>query len=387
LELSENVTVLEHEGRTIYLIGTAHVSKESVDDVVQTIDQIQPDTVCVELCEPRYQSLVDEDRWKKLDIFKVIREGKTLFLLANLAIGAYQRRIGAQLGIKPGAELLAAVREAQEVGAEVALIDREIHITLKRAWANVPFFKKFGLLGGIMESLVVTDEVDTEQIEALKQKANMSEMLSEFSEVLPEVKQPLIDERDLFLISKIRETEGKTIVAVVGAGHVPGMVANLETTIDRDALNALPKPSWWISPLKWLIPAVVLAAFYWGYTQNSGQTFQQMLLAWALPNSVAAAVLTGLAGGKLVSVLTAFISSPITSLNPLVNTGMVVGILEAWMRKPTVQDAERINEDVQSWRGFYRNPFTRVLLVAVAATMGSALGAWIGGAWVISLLA
>ena len=386
MEFSENVTVLARDGKTYYIVGTAHISRESVDEVREVIQKVRPDTVCVELCESRYQALVDKDRWKKLDIFKIIKEGKTLFLMANLALGAYQRRLGAKLGVKPGAELVAAIDEAETVGADLRLVDRDIRVTLKRAWRNVSFWKKIWLLGTIFESLVSNEEIQEEDLEELKKMANLSEVMREFAETLPEVKVPLIDERDRYLISSIQEAPGNTIVAVVGAGHVPGIVENFGKTIDRGPISTVPPPRPWVKALKWVIPAVVVAAFTWGYVRNDWSDFQRMLYAWILPNSIMAALLTAVAGGKPLTILSAFVGSPITSLNPLINTGMVAGLVEAWRRKPTVEDAERINEDVHSLRGFYRNAFTRVLLVTVAATMGSALGAWIGATWVVTLL-
>ncbi len=386
LEDAEHVTVLRDGDRTIYLVGTAHVSADSVREVDAVIEAVRPDTVCVELCETRYNALTDESRWRKLDVFKVIREGKTLLLLANLAVGAYQRRLGAELGVVPGAELLQAARKAEEIGAELSLIDREIQTTLRRTWANVGFWKKSGLLAAVVGATVSGQEVDAETIENLKGRAQLSEMLAEFAKELPEVKRPLIDERDEYMIAGIEEAPGKTIVAVVGAAHVPGMVANFGKAIDREALDAQPKKKVWVSMLKWLIPAIVLAAFTYGYSKHEGQTLEAMLYAWILPNSIAAAFLTLVALGRPLSIITAFVASPITSLNPLLGAGMVVGLVEAWLRKPTVEDAENINRDVQTWRGFYKNAFTRVLVVAFMATIGSALGAWIGATWVVSLL-
>ena len=388
LPLSENVTVLEHEGRTIYLIGTAHVSQASVDEVREVIAAVRPDTVCIELCEARYAALTDDQQWKKLDIFKVIKEGKTLFLLANLAVGAYQRRLGEELGVKPGAELLAAAEAAQAIGAEVVLADRDIHVTLKRTWGNLGFLKKSKLLGAIVGSLFAKEDgANAVQIEDLKEKAHLSEMMAEFARLMPEVKEPLIDERDQFLISKVREAPGREVVAVVGAGHVAGMERWQHEPIDRARLSELPKKKVWLGLLKWIIPALLLAAFYIGISnQDSPRSVSELVLAWVLPNSIVAAVLTLAVGATFVSVVTAFIASPITSLNPLLGAGMVVGLVEAWQRKPTVEDCENINRDVQSFRGFFRNPFTRVLIVAVAATIGSAVGAWIGLGWVVTLV-
>lgn len=389
-EFGPNVHIIKDGDRTIYLIGTAHVSSDSVDEVDRVISQVQPDTVCVELCATRYDALMDEDRWKKLDIFKVIKEGKALFLMANLALSGYQRRIGADMGVQPGAELLEAASKAKEVGAVVELIDRDIKTTLKRTWANVGFFKKMNLLGAVFGSMMPgsTEEITKEDIEKLKSGAQLSDMMEEFSKALPEVKGPLIDERDLYMIAGIRESPGKTVVAVVGAGHVPGMLEHFEDAIDRKALDVIPVPKLWVKAIKWVIPALILGAFAFGIAaQDGGRTLQELVLAWVLPNCIVAALLTGAVLARPASIAAAFVASPITSLNPLLGAGMVVGFVEAWARRPTVEDCENIHRDVQSFRGFFRNPFTRVLVVAAAATVGSALGAWIGIAWVATLIA
>lgn len=387
---SENVHVLKDEDRTIYLIGTAHVSDKSVEEVNAVIEAVKPDTVCVELCQTRFDALRDEDRWRKLDIFKVIKEGKALLLMANLAVSAYQRRLGDALGVKPGAELVAAADKGEEVGAHIELVDRDIKTTLKRTWGNVGFWKKTKLLGAVVGSLIPSQEdtISQQDIEDLKQTKQLTEMMGEFAEAFPEVKEPLIDERDLYLMSGIEKAPGKTMVAVVGAGHVPGMKAHFGKPVDRARLEELPAKKWWVSLIKWIIPALILGAFAIGLAnQDEDQTFKQMLFAWVLPNSIVALVTTTLVLAKPVSIITAFIASPITSLNPLLGAGMVVGLVEAWARRPTVEDCENIHKDVQTVRGFFKNPFTRVLVVAAAATIGSAVGAWIGATWVVSLLA
>lgn len=377
----------EGEGpRVVHILGTAHVSRRSVEQVRALIERLRPDTVCVELDEMRYQALTDETRWRKLDIFQVIKQKKMLFLMASLALQAYQKRLGEKMGVRPGAELLAGAEAAREVGAEVVLADRDVQVTLRRTWANLGFFDKVKLLGALGASVFFGDEVQQEDIEALKDRETIGDMLTELARVMPQIKKPLIDERDAYLVSSIAGAPGKTLVAVVGAGHVQGMVALAGKPVDREALERMPARSRWRGLLKWLIPAIILAAFYWGYHQHAGEGLGYMLKAWVLPNAVVAGLFTTVAGGKPLSVLTAIVASPITSLNPTIAAGMVVGLVEAWLRRPTVEDCERLGREVTTFKGMFHNPFSRILIVAVAATLGSALGAYIGTAWVLTLL-
>jgi pheromone shutdown-related protein TraB len=372
--------------RTFHIIGTAHVSKKSVEEVRSVIAEIKPDTVCVELDQMRYEALTDESRWRKLDIFDVIRQRKVLFLMASLALQTYQKRIGERLGVRPGSELLAAVEAAKEVGAKVVLADRDVQATLKRTWANVGFANKLKLTVALVGSIFEGQEIDEEQVEALKDREHMTDMMSELAKVMPEVKVPLIDERDQYMMSMIEDAPGNTVVAIVGAGHVDGMTKQVGKAIDRDELSKIPPPSGWVKVFKWIIPAIVLAAFYWGYQKNQGENLHHMLYAWVLPNSIMAGLFTLIAGGKPLSVLAAIIASPITSLNPTIQAGMVVGLVEAWQRRPTVDDCERLGREVTTFKGMHQNPFSRILIVAMAATAGSALGAYVGLGWLFSLI-
>lgn len=381
------MTRLDLGEREIHIIGTAHISQRSVEEVERVIAELRPDTVCVELDKMRHEALVDDSRWRKLNIFDIIRQKKVLYLLTSLALSAYQRKMGEKLGVKPGAELLAAVRKAEEVGAELVLADRDIQATLKRTWRRLSFWDKARLSAGLVSApFAASEEITEERIEELKDRDTISEMLAELAKEMPRIKEPLIDERDSYLMSMVREAPGKKIVAVVGAGHVAGMLARVNETVDRDKLSLIPPPSRTAFVLKLVIPLIVLSAFYYGYREHSTESFLYMLYAWILPNSVMAALLTALAAAKPLTVLVAGLASPITSLNPTIGAGMVSGLLEAWLRKPTVADCERIQEDITSLRGIYKNQFTRVLLVAVASTLGSALGAWIGATWVITLI-
>jgi pheromone shutdown-related protein TraB len=381
--------VLADGGTTYHIVGTAHVSKESVEEVRETILRIRPEVVCVELCKGRYDALTQDRAFRDLDVFKVIKEGKTLYLLAHLALSSYQRKMGAALGVKPGAELLAAVEAAREVGARVELVDRDIHITLKRTWANLGLWKKSQLLASIAMGFEDEDgeEVTEERIEQLKEQKALSEMLSELAIALPQIKKPLIDERDAFLMSSIEDSAkgAKDVVAVVGAAHVPGMKSLFKQVIDRELINRPPPPSKFWTVVKWLVPVLLIAGLIWG-SIYSDKPLTQIVLTWALPISVCAAVLTLLAGGKLLSVATAFVVAPICAIHPLLGTGMITGVTEAWLRKPTVRDCERLPDDVTTLKGYWRNPVTRILLVAVAGGLGTMLGMWVGTFWVFSTL-
>lgn len=384
-----NVTVVRlppDEKRVVHIIGTAHISKKSVAEVRAVIGELKPDTVCIELDKMRYEALTDDSRWRKLDIFQVIKEGKVLFLMASLALQAYQKRLGEQLGVRPGAELLAGVEAAEQVGAEVVLADRDVQATLRRTWANLGFFDKLKLLTALVASVFDSEEIDEERIEQLKDREHIGDLMSEFARAMPQVKAPLIDERDDYLMSSIEAAAGTTMVAVVGAGHVEGMVKAVGKTVDREALTKIPQRSLLVRSLKWVIPTIILAAFGWGYYKHRAEGLQEMVTAWVLPNAIAAGLFTLIAGGKIISVITAIVASPITSLNPTIGAGMVVGLVEAWLRKPTVEDCEKLGKEVTTFKGMYRNPFSRVLIVAAAATLGSALGAYIAAPWVLALL-
>jgi pheromone shutdown-related protein TraB len=376
------------EGRDVVLVGTAHVSKASVAEVRRIIEEEAPDTVCVELDEVRHRALTDPTYWQKLDIFQVIRDKKVGFLLANTALASVQRRIGRKLGVKPGDELLEAVRVAKERGANVILADRDIQTTFKRTWRLLSLWDKSQVMSMLVLApfMAIERELGEKEIEELKGSDAMSDALSVFAQEMPKVRAPLIDERDRYMISLVREAPGTKVVAVVGAAHVPGMVANLETPVDRAALNVVPEPSpvWGI--LNWLLPLAIVALFVWGAFNSNWELLGNMALAWAIPTGGLAALGTLLAGGKPLTVLAAALAAPVTALHPVLHISMATGLCEAWLRRPTVEDCERITDDIQSLRGVYKNRFTRVLLVVVLSTIGTGIGFWTGSVWLVKLV-
>jgi pheromone shutdown-related protein TraB len=382
-----HVTRIDLDGREIHIVATAHVSRRSVEEVEWVIDSVRPDTVCVELDATRYESLIDDQRWAELDLADVIRKKRAAYLLTSIVLVAYQRRIGKRLGVEPGAELRAAVHKAAEVHAELVLADRDIQATLRRSWANLSRAEKLKLVELLVVAPFVSEEeVDEEQVERLKDRDGFNEMLAELARQMPGLKTPLIDERDSYLMSTIAEAPGQRIVAVVGAGHVQGMLANVGRSVDRDALSRLPPPSTLKRVLRWLVPVVAFGALYLGYREGQLEGLFRMLTAWAVPAALLSGVVTALAGARIASVLTALLISPVAALSPVRTTGMIVGLLEARLRKPTPADCQRVHDDVATLRGIYRNPLTRVLLVTLAAGAGSALGAYVGIAWMLVAL-
>jgi len=372
MELPASVTTLARAGTTYYLVGTAHVSKRSIEDVRATIDAVHPEVVCVELDKTRHDALTKDAAFRDLDVVKVVREGKTLYLLAHLGLAAYQKKIGARLGVKPGAELLAAIDAARERGLAVELIDRDIGVTLKRTWHNLGPAKRALLLASLLLSF--RDGKDAKlDVEQLKQPEALTDMLTELARVLPQVKAPLIDERDRYMMSKLLEIGAgkRAIVAVVGAAHVPGMIAVVDTPIDRAPLEMVPPPRAAWRALKWLVPMLFVGALAWS-ARSVG--LSHAMLAWLVPTAIGAGSLTLLAGGSIASALAALAVAPIAAIHPRFATGMIVGVVEARWRRPTVLDRDRLAEDIQTLRGFRRNAVTRVLIVAVASGIGTALG-------------
>ncbi|MEO8177608.1 MAG: TraB family protein [Deltaproteobacteria bacterium] len=385
------VTHLSYEGRDLYLVGTAHVSQRSVDDVGRVIRDLTPDTVCVELDATRHQALVDPKRWRNLDIFAVIRERRVLFSLSSLVLTSYQRRLGEKLGVRPGAEMLAAIDQAALVGARLLLVDRDIQATLKRTWAALSIWDCVQLIGTLVGSLFAKGEITEEQVEALKDRDTISELVREFAEVMPRLQRPLIDERDRFLMSAIREAPGQCVVAVVGAGHVGGMVGYLHTPVDRDALSQVPSPSWLRRLSSWVLPLLGLAtaalavssgAVYSGDVESSGERLRRMLIGLVLIHTLCVVGPALLARARLLTLLVAPLASVLLAFLPRADAGRVAAYVEASLRRPTLADREGLSQ-VASLRDWFQNRFTRVLLVGFAVTVGSSVAAFFGVIWLL----
>ena len=374
---NDNIHRLTFEDREITLIGTAHVSRESADLVTRVIEEEKPDTVCVELCESRYKAIKQKNRWQNTDLIKVIREKKSFLLLSNLLLTSFQKKIGQKLGIKPGEEMIRAMDAADSVGAHIYLADRDIRITLSRTWRLMGLWTKMKLLAQLVTSMGEVDSIKEEDIEKMKDKDVLETLLSEIGETLPELRRILIDERDKYLTERIRSAPGKRIVAVVGAGHVPGIKRDWNEAIDLNALDELPPKGKLFSFLKWGIPALVVGLIVLGFFFVGSSAGTHMIKWWVLANAVFAGLGAAIALAHPLTILSAIVASPITSLNPMIAAGWVAGLVEAFIGKPKVKDFENLPADILSLKGFWKNKITRILLIVVFTNLGSSLGAFV----------
>jgi pheromone shutdown-related protein TraB len=374
---NNNLIHLTFNEKEFVLIGTAHVSKESARLAKAVIEEEKPDTVCVELCQSRYQAIRQKERWQDTDIVKVIREKKSFLLLSNLLLASFQKRIAKQFDVKPGEEMIAAINAAESVGARIHLADRDIRITLSRTWRVMGFWSKIRLLFELALSLGQLNEIKEEDIEKMKQQDVLETLLSEVGKSLPGLKAILIDERDQYLAEKIRSAPGNKIVAVVGAGHIPGIQKYWNAEIDTWALEQLPAKSRSVGILKWLIPLVIVGLFIAGFFFGGKKAGTDMIVWWILANGILAGVGAIIALAHPATILSSIIAAPLTSLNPMIAAGWVSGLVEAFSRRPKVKDLESLPEDILSVRGFWRNNVTRILLVVVFTNLGSSLGTFI----------
>jgi pheromone shutdown-related protein TraB len=376
------------EGTRITLLGTAHVSAASVDDVTEAVASGDYDAVAVELCESRYRALTDPDALENMDLFQVIRQGQAGMVAANLALGAYQQRLADQFGIRPGAEMAAAIEGAREADLDVFRIDREIGTTLKRIYRRTPWWQRAVLLSGLVNSTFISrDSISEDEIERLKEGDVLESTFAEFAERSATLYECLISERDQYmaarLVTLVREHQPDHIVAVIGAGHMAGAEAALaEPPSDPAAicrqLDELPPRNRWLAWLPWGIVALILAGFVWGFFQDVDKGLE-LITAWVVINGSLTALGALAAAAHPLTIVTAFVSAPLTSLNPTIGAGFVAAGAELALRKPRVGHFRSLRADVKNLGGWWRNRVARTLLVFVFTTLGSAAGTYIGG--------
>lgn len=375
-------------GDTRYtLLGTAHVSAESANEVRELIRSGEFDAVAIELCASRHQSLVKPDALANQDLFQIFRQGKAGMVAASLALGAFQQRVAEQSGIEPGAEMRAALEETDAASLPLLLIDREVGVTLKRIYANVPWWQRFGLFSGLLGSVVSRQEVSAADIERLKEGDVLESTFNEFAEQSESLYAPLIRERDRYMALRLEEqapTHYRNVLVIIGAGHLKGMAEHLEGELpaapraERETLEHTPARSKIWKLLPWAITLLVLTGFAVGFSKDTGLGWQ-LVGEWFLINGILSGLGAAIALGHPVTVIATFFAAPLTSLNPTIGAGFVAAGVELAMRKPKVRDFSNLRHDVASPKGWWKNRVSRTLLVFLLSTLGSAAGTWIAG--------
>jgi pheromone shutdown-related protein TraB len=398
--MSDTRQIINLKDNEIILVGTAHVSRESIVEVDKVIREEKPDLVCVELDAGRYTAISQKENWEKLDVVKVFKEGKGFLLIANLILSSFQRRMGNELGVKPGEEMKTAVETARELGIPYSLCDREVSITLRRAWVCCGLWSKCKLLATLLSSAFSTEKLSEAEIEDLKNRSELDGMMAELANYLPKVKETLIDERDRYLAAKIWSSvagaeagPGRRVVAIVGAGHLLGIRATMEKIAggtageDVSELDCVPPSSILGKITGWIFPALILALIVFGFFRAGIAVSLTMLIRWILWNGSLAALGSLIALGHPLSILVSFIGAPIATINPFIGVGLFSGVVEATMRKPRVSDTQTLSDDIGNIKGIYRNRITKAFLVFFLSSIGGAVGNFISIPSLASLLA
>lgn len=380
--MEEHLVRLDYQGKEIILIATAHVLKQSAELIKKIIREEQPDSVCVELDEARYQSILDPKAWENTDNIKVIKSKKIGFLLANLILGSYQKRIAKGLDTVAGQEMLEGINSAKETGAQLVLADRSIKITFTRIWRKLNLWDKSKLLFELLLPSEDDKELSNEDISNLLKTDVLASLTEQVHEQFPKIADILISERDQYLAYKIKEAPGKKIVAILGGAHVPGVRKEIFKTQDIAALSSVPAKNPVSRVIAWAIPMLIIGLIIYSFIMNIATGMRQ-LSSWVLWNGLLAAAFTAVSFGHPLSILTALVAAPFTSLNPLVACGWLTGLVEATIRKPTVRDINNIPRDIFSLKHFLKNRFLKVLLIVIMANIGSSIGSFIAGLEII----
>ena len=387
-QYESDVTELTAGNKTIILVGTAHVSQESVELVKLVIEQEQPDGVCVELDAKRFEAISHPNRWESLDLKQIIRQQQLSTLIVNLVLASFQKRLGDKLGVLPGTEMLEAIRMAEKHNVPVTLGDRDVRVTMRRAWRNTPFWRKSLLVSSLMLGIFDTTEVSEDEIRNLKKQDVLSEMMKELGKEVPTLKVVLIDERDRYLAKKIMEAPGKRTVAVVGAGHVAGICQTIEQqkSVDLAELDYVPpvSPVW--KMVGWSIPLLIVGSIAWIGWQKGAEAAGENALFWILANGIPSGIGGILAMAHPLTILTAFVSAPFTSLTPVIGVGYVTAFVQAYLQPPLVKDFQTVAEDIAIPRRWWKSRLLRVFLAFLFPTIGSIIGTWVGGTRIVSNL-
>jgi pheromone shutdown-related protein TraB len=376
----------------IILIGTAHISKDSVEEVKEAIEKFKPDIVAVELCKRRYDAITNKDKWENTPVTNLLKSNNAYLMLAQTFLSSIQRRLGKEYGVEPGSEMIAAMQVAKKHGIEVALVDRDITITLKRAWRKMGIREKTRLIWEFFKAMLGYGDEEIEDLDLKKMMDQdvISALMEEFREIAPSANNVLISERDEYIAKKISDESKKgKVIAVVGAGHIEGIKKHLKKKkikVDLEKLEFIPKKRFSILKLiGYAIPVLFVVLVGWAFFTKGSELVISMFFYWFIINGVCSAVGTAIARGHPLSIGTAFVAAPITSLNPFIAAGWVAGYVEAKLRTPVIKDFKELGK-IESIREFLNNRVIRLLMVVALANLGSMIGTIIAFPYIANLL-
>lgn len=385
---SNDVNWVKYKEKELIIIGTAHISKQSAELVSEVIRAEKPDIVCVELDKQRFEALSNQKKWENLDLKSIIKQKQLSTLIINILLSSYQKKLGSKLGVNPGVELLEAAKVAEELNIPIELGDRDIRITLKRAWRSMSFWQKTKFMTMSLASVFDKEDITEAQLEELKDKDVLTELMSELGKAMPVLKKVLIDERDSYLAKKIKESNGSKVVAVVGAGHLKGIIAKINSDEDQDLsiIEVIPKTSPWVKIIGWGIPAIIIVSiFIIGMNKGFDEAGSNVLF-WILANGIPSAIGAILAFGHPLAVLSVFFAAPLTSLTPLIGAGYVAAFVQSYFKPPVVKEIQNVSTDVNNVKMWWSNKLLRILLVFILSGLGSVLGTYVGAYKIISNL-
>ena len=383
-----DVSIINDNEREFIVVGTAHISKQSAELVQEVIEKEIPDCVCIELDQQRYKALSEKNKWESLDIKTVIKEKQLTTLLVNIVLASYQKKLGEKLGALPGVEMLNAINTAKNLGLQIALCDREIRITLRRAWNSMSFWQKLKLFSSGFAGIFEDFELTEEKLQELKGKDVLSKMMEELGKSLPVLKKVLIDERDIYLSKKIREAPGEKIVAVIGAGHVNGVCRELEVkkNINLKEFEFIPPSPLTFKIIGWSIPFIIIASIILiGYSKGI-HAAQDNILYWILANGIPCSIGAIFAAAHPLTIIASFIAAPITSLTPLIGAGYIAAFVQAYYQPPLVKEIQSVSDEVRKISKWWKNRLLKILLVFILTSLGSIIGTYVGAYEIISNL-
>ncbi len=385
---SPDVHQVSYKNKEIILVGTAHISKHSAKLVGRVIEGEKPDVVCVELDAQRLEALSNQKRWENLDLKTIIKKKQLSTLIINILLSSYQKKLGSKLGVKPGLELFEATKVAKKLDIPIELGDRDVRITLKRAWHSMSFIQKLKFMTLGIAGIFEKEEISEEELEKLKSKDVLTELMKELGKAMPVLKTVLIDERDSFLAKKIKEANGNKIVAIVGAGHLQGIIKKItnDEQIDLSTIEVIPKSSPWVKIIGWAIPVIIVGSiFFIGYNQGMQEAGNNSLY-WFLANGIPSAIGAIIALGHPFAVLSVFFAAPFTSLSPLIGAGYVAAFVQTYFKPPVVKEIQSVSEDINKPLMWWKNKLLRILLVFILSGLGSVIGTYVGAYKIISNL-